>query len=555
MTGSLGIIKSPFMKMETDFLVIGTGLAGLVHALKVADFGPVLMLSKRSASQNNTQWAQGGISAVTGSDDSFDLHIQDTLVAGVGLCNPDTVSFIVKQAPERIAELQNWGVHFDLSNRREAEESPASPDLTKEGGHSRRRILHVADQTGKAIHGALLDAVQRHPNIRLLEDHIAIDLITTQRLFPQDTVPNTCVGAYVMDRKADRIFPIVAKSTVLATGGAGKVYMYTSNWDGATGDGIAMAYRAGARVANLEFMQFHPTCLYHPEARTFLISEALRGEGAELVTGDGVAFMKSRHPMGSLAPRDIVAREIDAEMKRSGAPCVYLDIRHQSPEFIESHFPAIHRKCLEHGIDMRKDLIPVVPAAHYLCGGIVVDHSGQTDILGLYAIGESACTGLHGANRLASNSLLECVVFGHESAQSAKQTVSRAQETRRTIEPPEWVSPRQRDSDEMIVISHLWNEIRQTMWNYVGIVRTNKRLARARQRLKYLVEEIHEHYWDLRIHPDILELRNIALVASLTVECAMRRKESRGIHFNTDYPLLLENERKDTVLSPNSFVR
>lgn len=540
--------------METDFLVIGTGLAGLVHALKVADFGLVLMISKRSAQLNNTHWAQGGIAAVTGSDDNFELHIQDTLVAGAGLCRENVVRSVVEQAPERIMELQNWGVHFDLSDRNHGEESHA--DLTKEGGHSRRRILHVADQTGRAVHTALLDAVKKHPNIRILENHIAIDLLTTHRLLPTETEPNRCIGAYVMDRNADKIFPVVAKSTVLATGGAGKVYMYTSNWDGATGDGIAMAYRAGARVANLEFMQFHPTCLYHPDARNFLISEALRGEGAELVNRQGVAFMKEKHPLGSLAPRDIVAREIDAEMKRTGAPCVFLDIRHQSPDFIEKHFPAIHEKCLKHGIDMRKDLIPVVPAAHYLCGGIVVDASGKTDIRGLYAIGESACTGLHGANRLASNSLLECVAYGHESAQQAiREKQSEEKMNFPSIDPPAWISPRKRDSDEMIVISHLWNEIRQIMWNYVGIVRTNKRLHRAQQRLKSLVEEIHEHYWDLRIHPDILELRNIALVASLTVECALRRRESRGIHFNIDSPGLLEDQGKDTVLSANTFVR
>ncbi|MBX9769250.1 MAG: L-aspartate oxidase, partial [Bdellovibrionales bacterium] len=515
---------------------------------------------------NNTQWAQGGIAAVTGSDDNFELHIQDTLVAGAGLCRENVVRAVVEQAPERIVELQNWGVHFDLSTRHRGEESHGAseplqntaPDLTKEGGHSRRRILHVADQTGRAVHAALLAAVKKHPNIRILENHIAIDLLTTHRLVPTETEPNRCIGAYVMDRAADKIFPIVAESTVLATGGAGKVYMYTSNWDGATGDGIAMAYRAGARVANMEFMQFHPTCLYHPDARNFLISEALRGEGAELINAEGIAFMKRKHPLGSLAPRDIVAREIDAEMKRTGAACVYLDIRHQPGEFIEKHFPAIHHKCLEHGIDMRKDLIPVVPAAHYLCGGIVVDGFGQTDIRGLYAIGESACTGLHGANRLASNSLLECVVYGHESAQSALREMRKkdpAKKSFRQIEPPAWVSPKKRDSDEMIVISHLWNEIRQIMWNYVGIVRTNKRLSRAQQRLKSLVEEIHEHYWDLRIHPDILELRNIALVASLTVECALRRKESRGIHFNMDHGGLAEGPAKDTILSTNTFVR
>ncbi|MBX2987466.1 MAG: L-aspartate oxidase [Bdellovibrionaceae bacterium] len=533
---------------HTDLLIIGSGLAGLALALKMSARGRVTLLTKEKAPDTNTAMAQGGIAAVMSEEDSFEAHIQDTLIAGAGLCQQNSVRQIIEQAPERIQDLMNWGVQFDL--RREAG-SPSTIDLTREGGHRFRRILHFEDSTGAEIHRTLLNRVRQDPNIEIMEDHFAIDLLINKQVDPMDMSPTRCVGAYALNKKTGEVEAWVAKATALATGGAGKVYLYTSNWSGATGDGIAMAYRAGARVADLEFMQFHPTCLYHRESRNFLVSEALRGEGGELIDHEGVAFMKKHHPMGSLAPRDIVARSIDAELKRSGAPCVYLDMRSLRAEYLRTRFPAIHAKCLEYGIDMTLQPIPVVPAAHYLCGGVLTAPNGRTDIPGLWALGETACTGLHGANRLASNSLLEAISMAHDA--SMDLTAQWNQLTPPRVDPKPWVSPAQSDADEMIVIHHMWDEIRRLMWNYVGIVRSDKRLHRARHRLKNILSEVKEYYSNLPIHSDILELRNIAIVADLTVECALRRQESRGIHYSLDYPFPTAegdhaNPPQDTIL-------
>ncbi len=536
------------MNKTCDFLVIGTGLAGLSYALKMASHGKVIILSKKSATQTNTQSAQGGLAAVIAADDSFEEHIQDTLTAGAGLCRQNVVEMVVRQAPERMQDLINWGVHFDQKSdgfHLKNSESVRNLDLTREGGHNKRRIVHVQDHTGQAIHETLLRRCRETKNIEILEDHFVIDLLTSRKLDPFSISRNECLGAYVFDIKKDYVFTLESKLTVLATGGAGKVYLYTTNWEGATGDGIALAYRAGARVANLEFMQFHPTCLYHPLERSFLISEALRGEGAELINSNGVAFMKSYHPMGSLAPRDIVARSIDAEMKRTSAECVYLDISHKPKDFILQHFPVIFEKCMRLGIDICKQPIPVVPAAHYLCGGVVTDENALTGIHRLYAVGETACTGLHGANRLASNSLLECIVLSHNAALHSQQFIKSNKTHKTNI--PDWIPSTKTDSDEMIVISHMWEEIRRLMWNYVGIVRSDRRLERAEHRLENLMTEVRDYYFNLKVHPDILELRNIALVAHLTVQCALKRKESRGIHYNIDHPQP-QNPARDTVL-------
>lgn len=533
------------MNYTCDFLIIGTGLAGLSYALKMAPQGKVIILTKKSAESTNTRYAQGGVAAVAAADDSFNNHVTDTLVAGAGLCRKDVVQMVVEQAPDRMHELQNWGVKFDTHMTHGASEDPNAIDLTREGGHSKRRIWHVQDQTGKAIHETLLQQCKQNSNIKIFENHFAIDLLTSRKLDPFSIKPNECLGAYVFDVKNDKVITMTAKTTVLATGGAGKVYLYTSNWEGATGDGVALAYRAGARVANMEFMQFHPTCLYHPLERSFLISEALRGEGAELINLNGEEFMKNYHPLGSLAPRDIVARSIDAEMKRTGAECVYLDISKKPREFIIKHFPAIYEKCLSLGIDITKQPIPVVPAAHYLCGGVVTDQNGLTDLHRLYAIGETACTGLHGANRLASNSLLECMVFANNAALHTQKTLN----TLPTGAPqiPQWVPTTTTNPDEMVVIAHMWDEIRRLMWHYVGIVRSNRRLARAQNRLENIMREVREYYFNLKLHTDILELRNIALVAHLSVQCALKRKESRGIHYNIDYSNEQEQPR-DTVI-------
>lgn len=531
---------------NTDVLIIGTGLAGLASALKICKLRPalrVLIVAKEKVSSGNTAWAQGGIAAVTSSSDSFHSHVDDTLRAGAGLCREDVVRRYVEEAPERIQDLLSWGVHFDQEN--------GSAQLTREGGHSERRILHFEDQTGAEIHSALLARCREHTQIEILEEHFAIDLIVNKQLDPTLVGNTQCVGAYVLNRNSGEVLTVVAPVTILATGGAGKVYRYTSNWSGATGDGIAMAWRAGARVANLEFMQFHPTCLYHPKARNFLISEALRGEGGELVNAKGEAFLKRQHPLGSLAPRDIVARGIDAEIKKSGEPCVFLDITHHSREFLQKRFPHIMSKCQELGIDIATQPIPVVPAAHYLCGGVLSDYSGQTDLQGLWAVGETSCTGLHGANRLASNSLLECLAMAHHCSQQVNQTWDAIPKSKPL--PPDWEHPPLRDEDEMIVIHHMWDEIRTLMWNYVGIVRSNKRLERASHRLQNIQAEVRDYYSNFRLHSDILELRNIALVAELSVACARRRPESRGIHFNMDYPWAApESKGKNNVLWPGS---
>jgi L-aspartate oxidase len=516
-----------------DFLVVGSGLAGLSYALKVADHGQVLVVSKTKLETGNTEMAQGGIAAVTSPGDTMDKHIQDTTVAGAGLCNDAIVKMVVESAPVRIQELVKWGVRFDRDENDDFE-------LTREGGHSERRILHVEDHTGLDIQRQLLKVARQHKNIQFLEHNLALDLITKRSVDPDFIGPDIVLGARFFDKNTNAVTEIHSQFTVLATGGAGKVYLYTSNWDGATGDGIAIAHRAGARVKNLEFMQFHPTCLYHPHARNFLITEAMRGEGGELINHAGKAFMKGLHPMGSLAPRDIVARGIDAEMKRTGADHVFLDLTHLSAEFIKTRFPQIHSKCLELGIDITKSPIPVVPAAHYLCGGVVTDANGKTDLARLYAVGETACTGLHGANRLASNSLLECLVFSHNAANDCVRQLKT--EATNPILPKESVAVQKpinptavpNPSDEMALVSYMWEEIRRLMWSYVGIVRTNRRLERAAHRLQNINNEIQEYYSQMQLSADLIELRNIACVADLTVQCARDRKQSIGIHYNLD---------------------
>lgn len=529
-------------KEHTQFLVLGSGLAGLTFALKAASYGKVLILSKTEPEGSNTEMAQGGIAAVTANDDSLEQHVRDTLIAGAGLCHEDTVRQVVQQGPERIHDLVDWGVKFDLDQNKQF-------SLTREGGHSRRRILHVEDHTGHEIHRQLLRKIRENPNITLRENNFAMELISIKKANPQYFGPDRCIGAYVFDKKNDEVYIQTADATVLATGGAGKVYLYTSNWSGATGDGIAMAYQLGARVANMEFMQFHPTCLYHADSRNFLISEALRGEGAELINHKGEAFMKSHHPMGSLAPRDIVARSIDAEMKKSGADCVYLDISHKPADFIQSRFPHIYKRCLDLGIDATKTPIPVVPAAHYLCGGVMTDIHGRTDIHGLFAVGETAHTGLHGANRLASNSLLECLVFSHNAAVWIGEHQNEyCDNLIANLSPPDWPSKKNQNQDELILVSHMWEEIRRLMWAYVGIVRTNRRLERAQHRLTNILDEFEEYYSSFKTHPDIIELRNIAIVAHITVKCALQRHESRGIHYNLDYLETDISGSSDTII-------
>ena len=534
------------MYERCDFLVVGSGLAGLSYALKMADHGKVVILSKTSAPQANTARAQGGIAAVMSPDDSFENHIRDTLVAGAGLCHEDVVRNVVETAPARIQDLINWGVKFDVTDQA----SGAKLDLSREGGHSHRRVLHVQDHTGFDIHHQLLEKALAHPNIEIREHSFGIDLILDRDSKPFSIQPPRCIGAYVFDKTKNDIVSYFARFVMLATGGAGKTYLYTSNWSGATGDGIAMAYRAGARVANLEFTQFHPTCLYHPSARNFLITEAMRGDGGELVNAQGKAFMKDHHPMGSLAPRDIVARSIDAEMKRSGAECVYLDVSKIPAERIREKYPVIYKTCLEYGIDITKQPIPVVPAAHYLCGGVLTDREGKTDIRGLLAAGETTCTGLHGANRLASNSLLECLVTSHNAAEFSIKNLQAfpAPEPFEGLKKNAYEVP----EDEMVVISQVWDEIRRLMWNYVGIVRSNRRLQRAKTRLQTIIEEVSDYYGPLPHHPDIIELRNIALVADLTVTCALARHESRGIHYNIDFPETA-SVAKDSILPGRGF--
>ncbi len=528
---------------EYDFVVIGSGIAGLSFALKAAKHGSVAVVTKRKGADSNTAWAQGGVACVTSDEDSFELHVRDTLEAGAGLCDEAAVRTIVTEGPARIRELMDLGLHFDereVSGHREL-------DLGREGGHSKRRVLHVQDVTGFEIEQTLLRELERASNVELLENHMAVDLITASKL--GFSAEDRCLGAYVLDEKSDQVETIRSDRLVLATGGCGKVYLYTTNPDIATGDGVAMAWRAGAVIANMEFIQFHPTCLFHTKAKSFLISEAVRGEGGILRNNRGEDFMQRYHPKRSLAPRDIVARAIDAEMKRSGANCVFLDITHQSPEFLQERFPHIYETCLRLGIDMAKQPIPVVPAAHYQCGGIKTDVNGATSLPGLYAVGEVASTGLHGANRLASNSLLEGAVVAHRACEALvrEQPTSHAA---RAILLPEWKSGNVQNVDELVVIYHNWDEIRRLMWDYVGIVRTEKRLQRAAARLRNLQREIREFYWNFKVTVDLLELRNLATVASLIVDSALSRKESRGLHFTLDHPATDDlNYKRDTLLA------
>ena len=529
------------MKVQSDFLVIGSGIAGLSFALQAAAHGTVALLAKRDIAETATNYAQGGIASVSSNEDSFDAHVQDTLVAGAGICHEDVVRGVVEEGPQVIANLIEWGVKFTRSTSGEAY------DLTREGGHSQRRILHAADITGREIQRALVEAAHAHDNITIYENHAAIDLITESKVLKKKTDQNRCLGAHVLDVKAGVVKTFTSRITLLASGGAGKVYLYTCNPDIASGDGVAMAYRAGATIANMEFMQFHPTTLFHPNARSFLISEAVRGEGAILKRRDGTAFMERYHHLKDLAPRDIVARAIDNEMKTHGDDCVYLDIRHRGAEYITSRFPNIYQTCLDYGIDMTKEMIPVVPAAHYLCGGVAVDKNAETDVKHLYAIGEVAFTGLHGANRLASNSLLEAAVYAGRAFHHAVEVLKGGGFPSHTI--PEWDSGTATNSDEMVVVSQNWDEIRRFMSNYVGIVRSDKRLARAMRRIELIQDEIEEYYWNFIVTSDLIELRNIATVAQLIVTCAQMRKESRGLNYNIDYPNVDDaNWKRDTFV-------
>jgi L-aspartate oxidase len=514
-----------------DVLIIGSGLAGQATALLLADHCKVLLISKRELEETASRRAQGGIAAVLDNQDSIEAHIQDTFIAGAYLNDAKATRFVVENGRQAIEWLIEQGVPFTKGE--------SGYHLTREGGHSARRIIHVADATGFAVQETLTRKVRAHPGISILENHIAIDLITGKKLGLAD---NRCYGAYVLDNTTGEIKTLAARHTLIASGGAGKAYLYTTNPDTSTGDGIAMAWRAGCKVANMEFIQFHPTCLYHPEAKSFLISEAVRGEGGLLKLPDGTRFMPAHDERAELAPRDVVARAIDFEMKKRGLDCVFLDIAYKGEAFIKEHFPNIYAHCLEFGIDISKEPIPVVPAAHYTCGGIVTDLKGRTGLPGLYAIGEASCSGLHGANRLASNSLLECVVFAKSACEDILATPPLP-----FPKLPKWDESRVTDADEEVVIAHNWDELRRFMWDYVGIVRTTKRLKRALHRIHLLEREIEEFYTNFRVSYDLIELRNLVVTASLIVRCALKRKESRGLHYSPDYPDLLP-KAKSTVL-------
>ena len=534
------------MIIEKDFLVIGSGIAGLTFALKASQFGSVAIVSKNELDESATLYAQGGIASVMTDDDSFELHADDTIESGRGLCREDVVRIICREGPSHVRELIDLGVKFTRVRGEDYH-------LSREGGHSRDRILHANDLTGREIERAMLEAIDRRPNITVFPHHMLIDLITLGRLDPKvepGGPKDEALGAYVLDVNTKQVKTFLSKITLLASGGAGKVYLYTSNPDTATGDGIAAAYRAGTKIANMEFIQFHPTCLYHPQAKSFLISETVRGEGGILRLKNGRTFMENYHPLGCLAPRDIVARAIDHEMKKSGDDCVYLDITHIEGYRIRERFPNIYKTCMQFGFNMVKKPIPVVPAAHYTCGGVLVDLNGQTNIRHLFASGEVCYSGLHGANRLASNSLLEGLVLSNRAVSKAALLL-KSESFNNTIphDIPSWDCGNAVDSDESVVVSHNWDEIRRIMWNYVGIVRSDKRLRRAERRIQLLLDEIKEYYWNFTITKNTLELRNIALTAHLIIMSALQRKESRGLHFTLDYPETSDSAwKKDTVL-------
>lgn len=534
--------------MTFDTLVIGSGIAGLTFALNIAAHRKVAVVTKKESVETSTNYAQGGIASVLSPDDSFDLHFQDTLRSGDGLCHADVVEMVVKRGPDRIKELAEMGVRFQLSQRQ-----TATFDLAREGGHSRSRIVHAQDMTGREVERVLVAMAEQHPNVSIFENHIAIDLIIECHLLKRGLLTTQrqerCWGAYVLDIEGNRILTFLAKDTLLCTGGAGKVYVYTSNPDVATGDGVAMAYRAGAEIANMEFVQFHPTCLYHPHAKNFLISEAVRGEGGRLIDKRGHAFMSKYHPLEDLACRDVVARAIDTEIKHSGDDCVYVDISHREADFLRQRFPGIYEKCLSLGIDITMEPIPVVPAAHYMCGGVRTDNYGRTNIQHLYTMGESACTGLHGANRLASNSLLEALVFAHNAAEDINSQPTSLKKKISFPEVPPLEMPTNADDSEMVLIAYNWDIIRRLMWNYVGIVRKDSRLRLAQNHLAQIEREINEHYPHISLNSDLIELRNLATVAQLIVNCALKRRESRGLHFNVDYPQKDdEHWQQDTIM-------